>query len=68
MSRKRKSHQKTAAPMLPSLNPNAAGIDIGATEIYIAMPRDRDPQPARCFASFTKDLHAAADSLAARSI
>ena len=35
--------------MLPCLNPNAAGVDIGATEIYIAVPGDRDPQPVRCF-------------------
>ena len=51
--------------MLPSLNPNAAGIDIGATEIYIAVPGDRDRQPVRCFATRTEDLHAAADWLKA---
>src|ERR1035438_7116145 len=65
MARNRKSQQKTAAPMLPSLNSNAAGIDIGATEIYIAVPGDRDPQPVRCFSTFTEDLHAAADWLKA---
>lgn len=42
------------------LNLNAAGIDIGATEIYIAVPGDRDPQAVRCFPTFTEDLHAAA--------
>jgi transposase len=64
MSRKRKSNQKsnpkTAASLLSCLNLNAAGIDIGATEIYIAVPGDRDPQPVRCFPTFTEDLHAAA--------
>jgi len=65
MSRKRKSHQKTGAPVLLSLNPKAAGVDIGATEIYIAVPGDRDPQPVRCFSTFTEDLHAAADWLKA---
>src|ERR1700732_3683587 len=65
MSRKRKNQQKTGAPMLPCLNPNAAGVDIGATEIYIAVPGDRDPQPVRCFPTFTEDLHAAADWLKA---
>lgn len=64
MSRKRKSHQKsnpkTGASLLSCLNLNAAGIDIGATEIYIAVPGDRDPQPVRCFPTFTEDLHAAA--------
>jgi transposase len=45
------------------LEPNAAGIDIGATEIYIAVPPDRDAQPVRRFATFTEDLVAAADWL-----
>jgi hypothetical protein len=27
--------------VLPCLNPNAAGVDVGATEIYIAVPTDR---------------------------
>jgi transposase len=64
MSRKRKSNQKsnpkTGASLLSCLNLNAAGIDIGATEIYVAVPGDRDPQPVRCFPTFTEDLHAAA--------
>ena len=51
--------------MLLCLNPNAAGVDIGATEIYIAVPEDRDPQPVRCFSTFTEDLQAAADWLKA---
>lgn len=42
------------------LNLNAAGVDIGATEIYVAVPGDRDPQAVRCFPTFTEDLHAAA--------
>jgi transposase len=64
MSRKRKSNPKrkpkTGASLLSCLNLNAAGVDIGATEIYIAVPGDRDPQPVRCFSTFTEDLHAAA--------
>jgi transposase len=47
----------------PAIEPNAAGIDIGATEIYIAVPADRDSQPVRRFATFTDDLMAAADWL-----
>jgi len=68
MSRKRKGKQQTGAPMLCCLNPNAAGVDIGATEIYIAVPADRDPQAVRCFATFTEDLHAAANWLKACNI
>jgi transposase len=46
-----------------TIDANAAGIDIGATEIYIAVPADRDVQPVRKFATFTGDLIAAADWL-----
>jgi transposase len=53
----RKAQAKTnAAPSAPVLNPHAAGIDIGATTIYIAVPADRDPQPIRRFGTFTQDL------------
>src|SRR5215831_3612178 len=58
MSRKRASKKS-----LPILNLNAAGIDIGATEIYVAVPLDRDPDPVRKFGSFTADLNALADWL-----
>ena len=49
MSRKRVP-KKIAVPIL---NPDAAGIDIGATEIYVAVPADRDPEPVRMFFTFT---------------
>jgi transposase len=68
MSRKRQGKQRTGAPLLCCLNPNAAGVDIGATEIYIAVPADRDPQAVRCFVTFTEDLHAAANWLKACNI
>lgn len=38
------------------LRPNAAGIDIGSREIYVAVPPDRDPYPVRAFPTFTSDL------------
>jgi transposase len=69
MSRKPKDNKKKiGAPVLHCLSPNAAGVDIGATEIYIAVPVDRDPQPVRHFSTFTEDLHAAADWLKACNI
>jgi len=40
----------------PILELNAAGIDIGAREIYVAVPPDRDEQPVRVFSTFTEDL------------
>jgi transposase len=49
-----------AAPSLQCIEPDAAGIDVGATEIYVAVPPDRDPNPVRCFTTFTEDLQALA--------
>jgi transposase len=50
------------------LEPDAAGIDIGAEEIYVAVPPDRDEESVRRFSSFTCDLHALADWLVQRGI
>ena len=68
--RKSKPRKKTPAetPLPESLrrvNLHAAGIDIGATEHYVAVPPGSDPKPVRAFATFTADLHALADWLAA---
>jgi len=41
---------------LPTLHPHAAGIDIGATQIQVAVPCDADRKPVRTFSSFTDDL------------
>ncbi len=61
MSRKRVPKRKNA--VVPILNPDAAGIDIGASEIYVAVPADRDPEPVRMFLTFTADLRSLADWL-----
>jgi hypothetical protein len=45
------------------LEPDAAGIDIGAEEIYVAVPPDRGEESTQRFSSFTGDLHALADWL-----
>jgi transposase len=42
---------------LPELNRNAAGIDVGNAEHYVAVPAGRDPESVRSFGSFTADLH-----------
>jgi len=44
----------------PLLEPNAGGIDIGAREIFVAVPPDRDENPVRVFSTFTEDLEAMA--------
>lgn len=46
--------------VLPLMNPDAAGIDVGASEHYVAVPVDRDDQAVRRFGAFTEDLHALA--------
>ena len=43
--------------------PNAAGIDIGAREIFVAVPEDRDDHPVRKCATFTGDLNKMAEWL-----
>lgn len=52
-------------PRMRRLNPDAAGIDCGATTHYAAVPRDRDPQAVRSFRTYTTDLHRLADWLVA---
>jgi transposase len=53
---------------LPELNRNAAGIDVGNAEHYVAVPVGRDPEPVRSFGSFTADLHRMAQWLKACGI
>ena len=59
MAKRRKKINKNVK-LLNVIKLNAAGIDIGATEIFIAVPGDRDNKPVRHFDTFTADLHAAA--------
>jgi transposase len=62
-SSRRPARAKTT-PNHPKIHPHAAGIDIGATALHVAVPLDCDPQPVRTFATFTEDLQALADWLA----
>lgn len=48
---------------LPVVEPSAAGIDIGATQIFVAVPADRDPESVRSFDTFTADLERIGDWL-----
>ena len=48
---------------LPILHPHAAGVDVSASELFVAVSADRDPQPVRSFPTFTRDLNALADWL-----
>ena len=48
---------------LSQLNLNAAGIDVGATSHFVAVPADRAEPPVQEFAAFTADLYRLADWL-----
>lgn len=65
--RKRNAGQ-SEAPQKPIFEPNAAGIDIGAREIYVAVPADRDEHSVRRCETFTSDLHQMAEWLVACGI
>jgi transposase len=48
---------------LAQINQHAAGIDVGAEELYVAVPKGRDTESVRTFPTFTADLHRLADWL-----
>src|SRR5215472_15592102 len=59
---KRRSSRGRSAP-LAQMNLNAAGIDVGATEHWVAVPEDRDEEPVWRFGAFTADLYVLAEWL-----
>jgi len=70
MAKKRKKSTKSpitapALDILEQITPNAAGLDIGSEEIYVCVPVNRDEESVRVFPTFTVDLIALADWLAA---
>ena len=48
---------------MPAINPNAAGIDVGASEMWVSVPPDRDAEAISRYDVFTRDLCAMADWL-----
>lgn len=60
---KSKRNKRPNQPDRSVFEPNAAGIDIGAREIFVAVPPDRDPNPVRKCETFTGDLHQMAEWL-----
>jgi transposase len=55
--------KRTKMDGLPQINPDAAGIDVGNAQHWVAVSPDRDPEPVRRFDCFTADLYALADWL-----
>jgi transposase len=62
-SRRPRRSRRSSPPVLERINPNAAGIDCGATTHVVAVPPDRDAQPVESFRTFTTDLQRLADWL-----
>lgn len=48
--------QKTIPANLSHLNPNCAGIDIGAAELFVCIAKDSSNQEVRAFPTFTADI------------
>ena len=68
-----KTPEKGAKPKidwkaLEIVHPDAAGIDIGGSEHWVAISPERDEQPVRCFDCFTADLEQMADWLVERGV
>lgn len=59
MSNTKQRRQKKIVKVnaLDQINKNAAGIDIGSEEVWIAVPEDRDEECVRSFPTFTADLY-----------
>ena len=64
-ARRNSRKQKDVTEGLPPLNLNAAGIDVGNAEHYVAVPPGRVSQPVQKFGSFTADVHRLAQWLKA---
>lgn len=59
------SKGKPARGKLEVLHPDAAGIDVGGTAHYVAVPNEAAVESVRQFGVYTRDLHALADWLKA---
>jgi hypothetical protein len=56
MANRAKKIETSKGLSLKIANPNAAGIDIAATEMQVCVPADRDGENNRRFGCFTEDL------------
>ena len=65
---KRPIRMKVQLNALEQINLHAAGIDVGAEEVYVAVPPDRDTHSVRSFPTFTADLRRLAEWLKACQI
>jgi transposase len=75
MSRKKTTGEQTQSggkkvdwKGLEAMHPDAAGIDIGGSEHWVAISPERDAEPVRRFGCFTADLHAMAQWLVDKDV
>jgi transposase len=66
--KQRRPQRRARLESLEQINLDAAGLDIGATEIWACVPEGRASEAVRRFDTFTSDLHALADWLSACGI
>jgi transposase len=66
--RKDSAQPKVDWKALEIVHPNAAGIDVGGSEHWVAISPDRDPEPVRSFGCFTADLRAMAEWLIEKGV
>lgn len=62
------SRKRVVSSSLGIVNTDAAGIDIGATEVWVAIPEGRLEQSFRQFETFTDSFHELADWLVSAGI
>ena len=55
-SNKQSGRRKVDWKALEIVHPDAAGIDIGGSEHWVAIRPERDPEPVRCFGCYTAEL------------
>jgi transposase len=48
---------------MPKINPNAGGIDVGASEIWVSVPPDRDEESVKRYETYTRDMYEMAEWL-----
>ncbi len=63
-----KNKRSKRVELMPIVYANAAGLDVGAREIYACIPPERAEEHVKVFGTFSADLNALADYLAAHHI
>ena len=64
----KEAKRRVVLDSLAQIKLDAAGLDIGAAEIWACVPEDREAEPVRRFDTFTDDLKKLADWLAAHRV